>query len=137
MRDYLQGILDAYAVFGMPASELSYDYKLFELEKSEKVEEFLLKSGYTFSHAEKIEESYFKEKVRGWLFSGSLGKMHFDSQRKEAKFNIFYDAFILMAEPDSFNKCILKENGFIGVMYDFFLIEGKEKNFILYFVSSD
>ncbi|WP_294304261.1 hypothetical protein [uncultured Chryseobacterium sp.] len=137
MRDYLQGILDAYAVFGMPASELTYDYKLFELEKSEKVEELLLKSGFTFSHAEIIEESYFKEKVRGWLFSGSFGRMNFDPRRKEAEFNTFFDAFILLAKPDSFNRCILVQNGFIGAMYDFFLIEGKERNYILYFISSD
>ena len=137
MRDYLQGILDAYAVFGIPASELTYDYKLFELEKSEKVEELLLKSGCTFSHAEMIEESYFKEKVRGWLFSGSLGRMNFYPQRKEAEFNTFFDAFILLAEPDSFNRCILVSNGFIGVEYDFFLIEGKNRNYILYFVSSE
>lgn len=137
MRDYLQGVLDAYAVFGMPASELSYEYKLFELEKSEKVEALLLKSGYTFSHAEMIAESYFKDKVYGWMFSGSLGKMNFDPQRKETEFNIFYDSFILMAKPDSFSRCILVQKGFIGVMYDFFLIEGKERNYILYFVSSD
>ncbi|MGU3375877.1 hypothetical protein [Chryseobacterium sp. M5A1_1a] len=141
--EYLKGSLHTFANLNTPNTELIYQYDIIEFETStEIIEVFKDKLGLSkaeISYINKIDEQSLKKFLNEWLFRrGELINIPINDRRQADEIDSFYNTLIIATQLQSAHLIILSEvHGFIGVMYDFFLIKGIEKNYILYFLYSD
>ncbi|WP_454046984.1 hypothetical protein [Chryseobacterium sp. Marseille-Q8038] len=141
--EYLKGILNTFARLNTPNTELMYQYNIIEFETSTDVIEVLRKKcglhKTTISYINTIDEQGLKRFLDEWLFKkGELVNIPLNDRRKSDEVFLFYNTLKSVSQLQSAHFIALSDDyGYIGIMYDFFLIKGSEKNYLLYFLYSD
>ncbi|MBB6331183.1 hypothetical protein HNP24_002133 [Chryseobacterium sediminis] len=141
--EYLKGILNTFARLNTPNTELMYQYDIIEFETSTDVIEVLReKCGLhktTISYINTIDEQGLKGFLDEWLFKkGELVNIPLNDRRKSDEVFLFYNTLKSVTQLQSAHFIALSDDyGYIGIMYDFLLIKGSEKNYLLYFLYSD
>jgi len=141
--EYLKGILSTFARLNTPNTELMYQYDIIEFELSTDVIDILRdKCGLhktSISYINTIDEQGLKRFLDEWLFKrGELINIPLNDRRKNDEISLFYSTLKAVTQLQSAHFIALNDDyDFIGIMYDFLLIKGSEKNYLLYFLYSD
>lgn len=141
--EYLKGRLHTFAHLNTPNTELVYQYDIIEFETSSDVIEVLReKCGLlktTISYMNTVDEQYLIKLLDEWLFKrGELFNIPLNEIRKNNEVLSFYNTLKAATQLQSAHLIILSDDyDFIGIMYDYLLIKGIEKNYLLYFLYSD
>ncbi|MEL1246276.1 hypothetical protein AAEO56_18525 [Flavobacterium sp. DGU11] len=143
-NSYFEGILHTYAALNQPNSTLWYEYEVCAFEKTENIAASLKENFTEFSQQRNITlkrinlydlELYVKQ----WFFqNGEIHKLNINTDRQAWEASNFCNSIAVALELSEFyyvdNLTFEYE---LGILYDYFVLIGATKNYLLYFRYSD
>lgn len=141
---YFEGILHTYAALNQPNSTLSYEYEIIAFEKTEDIAASLKDIFIDFTPQSNIKLKHItlydlEIHIKRWFFkNGEVHKLNISPDRQAWEVSNFCNSIAVALELSEFyyvdNLTFEYE---LGILYDYFVLIGATKNYLLYFRYSD
>ncbi len=143
-NSYFEGILHTYAALNQPNSTLWYEYEISAFEKTGNIAATLQENFTEFSQQRNITlkrinlydlEIY----VKRWFFNnGEVHKLNINPDKQAWEASNFCNFIAVALELSEFYYVDnLKFEYELGILYDYLVVVGATKNYLLYFRYSD
>lgn len=146
--EYIRGILHSFAELNEPNSNLQFEYEIVEFEKSDDISKFLKERFFVFENQQielaEISKQAFLEILKVWFYhNGELRNLNIDNSKQENQISYFFNLLenilkvIQILEVQNLKSENEKVHLELGIDYNYFVLNGFEKNYILYFTFND
>jgi hypothetical protein len=141
--NYFEGILHTYEMLNQPDTNLVYEYEIIAFDKTEDIATSLKESFIDFStkniKLKSITVYELETHVKSWFFtSGEVSKLSLNEDKQVRIASNFCDIMVVTLGLSEYYFIDNLDSYYdLGVAYDYLVLIGTTKNYLLYFRYSD